>query len=306
MKKSITFSCILLFAALFATSATQGGLIRFVWSGGGAGDGVDFADAGNWGGEAATGSNLPGDVVDSGAADTSNVILQTGGTSTTSITAPFTPANPFDILIVRSGHTLDLSADVDLTGIPTWIGQTGTGSTINQTAGTFTTANLTLGDVGQPGTGTYNLSGTGSLSATAVNVVQNSIVGVTGSAANFSATSLTIESGSMLDFTFGPAGVTPVGLSGAFNVTSGALLGVDGSAFTGSAGSYDLVTFGGNTGTFADPADVTISGFAGYNAAVGYDSTRMFVTLSTIPEPSSLSLLGVGATALLLLQRRIK
>jgi hypothetical protein len=286
-------------AAVLTVSTTRADLVRFIWNG--AGDGVDFADPANWGGEAANGTNLPGDAVDTGAADASNVIMQMGGTPSTSVSAPFAPASPFDILIVRNGHTLNLTADFDLTGIPTLLGQTGTGSLLNLSAGTFTTAGVTVGGGAD---GTLNLLGTGSLVAAGISVNGNSTLRLSGSASTASATSLAVDSGSSLEFFFGPTGVNSVGLSGAFNITPGALLMVDGSGYLGGPGTIDLVSFSGNTGSFADPADITLNGFTGLNPTIGYDASRMFLSLTAIPEPSTWALLLVGGAALTLRRRR--
>ena len=287
---------------LVATTAPADN-IRFIWSGGGVGDGSSFNDPGNWGGEAANGSNLPGDVMDS-PTDATNVILQTGGTATTTVNAPFTAANPFDVFIVRGGHTLNVAANLTLTGIPTLLGQTGSGNLLNHTAGTFDIGNLSIGDTGLNAVATYDLKGTGMLSAAAINVRNGSTLRLTGTTLSANATSLSLDGTSILDLVFGDTGLPPIALTGGFNVTTGAQLNIDGASYSGGGGVIDLVTFGGNTGTFADPANISISGFSGFTSAVGYDADSMYLSLTAVPEPASALLLLMGATGLLLRRRR--
>lgn len=289
--------------SLAFTSQSEAANQRFIWSGGGSGDGVSWNDPGNWGGEASDGTNLPGDFVGDipGGGDTTNVIMQAGGTSTTTVNADFAPANWFDILIVRNGHTLNVQANFDLgtQGIPILLGQNGTGSTINHTAGTFSAGSL---QVGGGSDGHYDLSGTGVLSVGAVTINNNSSFGISGTSASASAASMSIDSGSSLDFTFGATGINAITLSGQFNITSGALLSVDGSSYTGGFGTIDLVTFGSIVGSFVDPTDIELTGFAA-GSSIGYDSDSMFITI--VPEPGTFALLGgMLALSYVMLRRR--
>ena len=57
-------------------------------------------------------------------------------------------------------------------------------------------------------------------------------------------------------------------------------------------------------GAFAAPPDVTISGFAGFNATLGSDADSLFLNLAVIPEPSTALLAVLGELGLLLRRRR--
>ena len=86
-----------------------------------------------------------------------------------------------------------------------------------------------------------------------------------------------------------------------FTIGSGAKLEVLGLGSLG-INEYELVNFSGNlTGSYADPADITITGLgAGLVGTVEYDADSMNLVVSAIPEPSSAALLGLGGLALIL------
>ena len=159
---------------LFALSAVADD-VRVVWDNGG-GD-QEFTNPNNW--NAGWDPSLPGgnpnQLPGYEAGAPSNAIMQTGGV--TNLNSPFTPANFFTPLIVRGGHTFNINADLTISGTDFRAGQTGTGNTVNQNAGTLNTGggNLSIGDAGFASTGSYNLNG-GNLIANTVNIVSTGVV----------------------------------------------------------------------------------------------------------------------------------
>jgi hypothetical protein len=297
--------CGVLIGLLLAASGSHAQNQRSIWNNA-TGD-YEFTTAGNWGGEA---PGLPGNQPDSGGGETTNAIIQRSGP--VNLTSNFTAANPFDVLIIRGGLTLNVAADMDLNGSPLLLGQTDPGNLLNQTAGTVSVTNLNIGDLAQTGEeGTYNLSG-GTLNATGgITINDNSLFSLQGDSASVSASSLTLsanETGAdpTLDFQLGSTGVNAIALTGAFQINSpDAVLSIDGSAFTGGPGTYELVTYGSRTGTFPDPSNISLTGsFNGLQTAISYDADSLNLVL-TVPEPSTvLGLLGLGAAAVMRRRRR--
>lgn len=118
--------------------------------------------------------------------------------------------------------------------------------------------------------GDANLTITGSTAD--INVGGNTTLGSTGS----------------LNYVFDAAGVSTLKTANSFIIDAASMLTIDGSAFTAVAGTYDLATFTTVSGAFTDPANITISGFTGFDAAIAYDSDSMNLVLTAVPEPSSL------------------
>ena len=289
-------------AALLLSLATTTYAVDVRVSFGGVGD---FGDAARWNAFAdpdAT-NELPG-YSDQGG--NSNAIIQ--GNVTANVTSNFTPVFDFNPLIVRAGATLNIAADLNIANTDLLYGQSAGTDTITQTAGTVTARNLTVAGGG----GVTNTISAGTLSLSGGILLQTGVgstFSVQGETAIVTAASLTMEAAGAttapeLDFLFGATGVSTIDLTGAFTVGAGSSLTVDGTSYTGGAGMIDLVTFGSNSGTFADPADINLSGFTGFTATVGYDADSMFVTLVPVPEPSSTALLGLGGLALILRRRK--
>jgi autotransporter-associated beta strand protein len=143
------------------------------------------------------------------------------------------------------------------------------------------------------------LGGTGSVGAVAVGPGGTLAPGA--SIGMFTATSLTLDGGATLAWELDDDGATADLL-----VVSGALTrGAAGAwAFdflgTGAVGSYTLITFGSTD--FADGDFVATNLKAGLTGDVNVNATD--VTLTVVPEPASLGVLGLLAAAALLRRRR--
>jgi T5SS/PEP-CTERM-associated repeat protein/autotransporter-associated beta strand protein len=69
-----------------------------------------------------------------------------------------------------------------------------------------------------------------------------------------------------------------------------------------SGTTYDLIRFGGNSTIAIDDFAVTNSG--GFSGIFAYDSNTLQFTLTAVPEPTTLALLGLGALTLAFAARR--
>ncbi len=298
MKNNRTLAILAL--AAFSVGSAQAADVRVTFDNGN-GDG-DFGNPVNWSTVVGGNNELPGWSTGS----PSNAIIQ--GAFTVDVTSAFTPANDFTPLLTRFGSTLNIGANLNLANTGLLFGQiAGNTDVVNQTAGTVTTNGLTIGEADV----TFTMTG-GVMNISGGMLMQNgdgAVFSLRGDTATISAASLTLEAADAttapgLDFRLGATGINPIAATGAFTIGAGSTLSVDGSSYTGGAGPIDLVTFGSNIGSFADPADISISGFTGFNTSVGYDADSMFINLTAIPEPSSAALLGLAGLALIFHRRK--
>ena len=273
-------------------SISYGAMFRVIWDNGN-GTGL-FTDNLNWNSEDIPVANhtLPGNfldvgddpstMVDSPIDDTTNAVIQHGGSVT--LNRDFTAANPFDNLIVRIGSGLNISADLTATTRLHLSGVDGHSDFINQTAGTVSVSRLKIG----PGTGTYRLRG-GELTLTSGMTIENdSTFSLQGDTASVSASFLTLSQATMesptLEFQFGAGGVNPIALMGLFTIDSTyAGLTIDGSSYTGGARTIALVSYSERSGSFAE-TNIRISDFKGLIGTIKYDADSMILVLS--PKPS--------------------
>ncbi|MEM7457795.1 MAG: hypothetical protein AAF456_25955 [Planctomycetota bacterium] len=254
--------------------------LRIVWDNN---DGdLLFTNPNNWGHVTLPIANntLPGTFVDSG--DTTNAIIQNG--DSVNLTSNFTAANQFDILIVRFNSSLNISADLNTANSPILVGQiAGATDAITQTAGTVSASSLSIGDGGGDAAVTYSMSGgalnlSGNLSMT--NDSATSLLSLQGDSASITVGSnFAMNTGSTLSMQFGSGGVDAIDVAGTFTVDPSAMLEVDGSAYTGGPGIIDLVKFSNITGAFAEPANVSLTGFSS-PVSLGYDSDSLFLSVS--------------------------
>jgi len=103
-------------------------------------------------------------------------------------------------------------------------------------------------------------------------------------------------------FVFDEDGVSTVNSAGYINLSAATLI-VDGSAFTGEAGTFDL--FKGTTLSGVALADnISVSGFDSYGGAyVTQDVDSGLVQLTVIPEPATVGLFIVASVGLMILRR---
>ncbi|MFC5051823.1 PEP-CTERM sorting domain-containing protein [Rubritalea spongiae] len=210
---------------------------------------------------------------------------------------------------VRNGYALTVedAAVVNLTsGINISQGVNGSGASITQlgTSDVNVGGNLSLSGNATGGTSSYTMSGgtldiTGDFNSGANYAATFAIVG--NSAAVNVGGVLNANTDSLFDFTFGATGMNAINVTGVMSIFSGSELSIDGSSYTGGAGTINLFSYG-SAGT-ADEFAETISGFSGYNTDVVYGATGVDLVLSAVPEPSS-SVLLCGGLGLLALRRR--
>ena len=211
---------------------------------------------------------------------------------------PGTTLSQVDVAGVNGGRKLTLNSDAS-------------------GAGTISTMNVGNQN---PGTAvsTFTMTSLASLSVTT-----NFYVGPNGSAGHFiyndgaSLSTATFLMGRNNGANGAPASSTvtialgTVGLTNAIGTTTlnlrqleaGQNLIIDASSYTGSAGDIDLITFTNHTG--GDFNSVSITGLdAGLAGAVSYDADSVNLNITSVPEPSSTALLGLGGLALIFRRRK--
>jgi hypothetical protein len=249
----------------------------------------DFSTAGNW-----SDSNIPN------AAD--NVWMAGGGTGITTIDDTRT----LNSIHVRDGHTfnIDITAGTLNSDFAFRIGEDSTidGSTVNLTDGAVTVAtDFSMSSGSANGTSFFTATG-GSLTAASMTVG-------TGAAATFSLVgddatvdvsgALTAGAYSAFSFTFDETGVSTIN-SATLTIDTAATLTVDGTSYTG--GAADFVLFDATTtGSFTD---VSVTGFGVLDTDYTLTQDATGITLTVIPEPATIGLLGLGTVALLAIRRQ--
>ena len=190
------------------------------------------------------------------------------------------PNGANDTVNVATGNFPIITATPTFTPIDLLIGSnTGNTGRLDQTAGTLSTGAGNWMWVGEGGgTGTYNLSGTGSLTAGALNVGAWGNAGATGTANINTSGTVDLTAGNGRPFGFGDASllVGENGSTGTFNLQSGTVNAAFSSRFAQGTGSSATLTIsGGSLNTtgefqFGRSATATATQSGGTNASTSY------------------------------------
>lgn len=246
---------------------------------------TDYNETTNW-----SGDDVP-DSDDSG-------ILDGAGTGETLLTGGIDPGtvNAFN---VRGGHIFNIDNDGGTFSVSNNLnlgrGVEADGSEINQLAGAVNLGGMDMSGNETGGTSTYMISG-GALnigSADTLDVGGDGIAGnvgggsdvstfaIVGDSATVSATSdILARASSVFSFTLGATGIDAIDTTGVITISSGATLTIDGSSYTGGAGTIPLFTYGSRT----DATEFTtenISGFGSLVADVVYDADSIDLVLTS-------------------------
>jgi hypothetical protein len=146
--------------------------------------------------------------------------------------------------------------------------------------------------------------GTVDMSGGQMRTLLNPTISVFGDAATIQVGYLNSAAGTTTatyNFAFGSSGISSID-SAAWMHLGGATINVDGSAYTGGAGSFNLFT---SVNLASTPlAQYITSPFDGYDTAFSVADNNLVLTLTAVPEPTTFALLGLGSLALVLAKRR--
>lgn len=126
---------------------------------------------------------------------------------------------------------------------------------------------------------------------------------VIGSTANISGVNFTAGRGSITEFIFDATGIATLNYSGIARFATGSQIIIDGAAYTGGAHTFSLLNVG-DIGTSIGAPTVILTNFAA-GTTYNYDTSGNTFTVTTIPEPATIGMLGFGAGAILLFRRRM-
>lgn len=247
----------------------------------------DWLNASNWNAGGGTNTILEGDNGDS----TTNLSGDAG--SLNGAVKAGLQIRGGHILNILSGASLNVSGNINM-------GAAGSG-TVYQTGGSVDVDD-SLFMVGSH-SASYTISG-GSLTTDGISVgtLAASTFAIEGDTASVEvAGALNANAFSTFGFTLGMTGVDTIDSITTMTIVSGAGLVIDGSSYTGGAGTISLFSY-------SDLADATefaesISGFGSLTADVVYTATGIDLVL--IPEPGTYALLGgmLALTAVIMRRR---
>ena len=187
------------------------------------------------------------------------------------------------------------------------IGKDGAASTMDISGGSFTATGLNAEvGIGATAAGSaLTISGDSSFiwdvqlranNSSSINVVGSNAT-ITGNRVGTTVNGLVFRTGGILDFEFDAAGISTIDISDTrMNVVAGSTLNIDGSSYTGGIGTFTLVDYAvlkdGNMFTTEN-----ISGFGALTATTAY-ADGVGLTLTVVPEPATMILLGLGGLML--------
>jgi hypothetical protein len=173
---------------------------------------------------------------------------------------------------------------------------------LNQTGGAINLAGGGGLSVGALGSGTYSIqdgsinagslvvAGTNAVSGS-VNVGPNAVMDFTGG--------LALGATGQINFLFDTTGVSMMSFGGAGAIDPAGVIRVDGSAYTGGPGIFALI----DALSFDNTPTVDLSGFPS-GTTYDWDLANGNFIVTTVPEPASGVLVGLGMLALMLRLRR--
>jgi hypothetical protein len=268
MKRTLTSSTVVVFGLLASVASSHAAAI---WDGD---TDNNWLTNTNW-----SGNSLPG---------VENTILEgDGGDSATTLTGGSETVAGFQIrgghvlTIDNAGFTLQVNGNINM-------GSAGTG-TVNQIDGTVDVGdklNLTGAD-----SSFYTISG-GALITSGLDVgpTAASTFAIVGDSATVTASAGAVDAGEFSTFSFslGATGIDSIDTTGVMTIVSGAELLIDGSSYTGGAGTISLFSYA----SLADDTEFieTITGFGSLTADIVYTDTGIDLVL--VPEPSTFALFG--------------
>ncbi|MGJ8726355.1 MAG: sulfatase-like hydrolase/transferase [Roseibacillus sp.] len=224
-------------------------------------------------------------------------ILAGGGSGITDLSGGITPSTA-SALNIRSGHVFNIDNNGGTLNVNNNVnvgrGVAGDGSTINHSAGEFNIGGIDMSGNPDGGTSFYDLSGTAALSVGFNNANRTFNIGgdlgvgdfdstfaIAGDSASITVngSALELRSSAILEFTLGATGIDAVDTTGNLLLQSGAALTIDGSSYTGGAGTIPLFSYGSRTDAteFAE----SITGFAGFTTDITYETTSINLVLTS-------------------------
>ncbi len=237
-------------------------------------------------------ANWVGNVLPGGS---DNAIVNNGLSATISANSVF---NPLDVQVGNDdlGGTLNIAANLSAGGIGVGVAGSANGL-INQTAGTVTLGGGGAGALNiassnpVTGTGRYTISG-GSLK------FLDMVVGAQGpgtfrvegnAATQIQGYTLDLGPTATLQFALGTNGVTPIVLNldtsvlppvgGGINISPGASLMIDGTAYTGGDATIPLIRSLGDGGDLFTPANVSFLGLGAFNPKIQQMNNDVYLVL---------------------------
>lgn len=131
-------------------------------------------------------------------------------------------------------------------------------------------------------------------------VVSSGSIAPGASVGSLTVDSLSLESGSVLDWEVGDEGVDLLTVTGLLEINGPVTLNVSAAGTLGE-GTYTLMTFGSLEGLLSDITFGSVPGGYAYDLQQGLDSINLVVM---VPEPSALALVGLAVPVLLRRRRR--